>query len=133
MRRGGSGKAARGITRGSQSKKENRAALVHWDNSAFTGGGGQGYSVINYHHQFPDAVAVSVSNAMSVRDSLPCRLRAGSIDDGGPQPCSFAQQLAWFVDGGRSIAGFRSKKPLGISLNPVMTHGWTGKSSVRTV
>lgn len=50
-------------------------------------------------------------------------LRAGSIDDGGSQPCAFAQQLASFVDGGRSIAGLRSKKPLGISLNPVLTHG----------
>lgn len=50
-------------------------------------------------------------------------LRAGSIDDGGSQPRAFAQQLASFVDGGRSIAGLRSKKPLGISLNPVLTHG----------
>jgi hypothetical protein len=55
------------------------------------------------------------------------------FDDGGSQSCAFAQQLASFVEGGRSIAGLRSKKPLGISLNPVLTHGWTGKSSVRTV
>ena len=50
-------------------------------------------------------------------------LRAVSIDDGNSQLCVLAQQLASFVDGGRSIAGLRSKKPLGISLNPVLTHG----------
>jgi hypothetical protein len=45
------------------------------------------------------------------------------LTTGGSQPCAFAQQLASFVDAGRSIAGLRSKKPLGISLNPVLTHG----------
>ena len=43
-----------------------------------------------------------------------------------------AQQLVLFFDGGRSIVGFRSKKPFGMSRNPVLTHGCTGKSSVRT-
>src|SRR5580704_5632156 len=48
------------------------------------------------------------------------------------QARAFAQQLVLFFDDGRSMAGFRSKKPLGMSLNPVTTHGCTGKSSVRT-
>ena len=42
------------------------------------------------------------------------------------------QQLASLRVGGRSIMGFRSKKPDGISLNPQLATGWTGKSSGRT-
>src|SRR5262245_27717749 len=42
------------------------------------------------------------------------------------------QELASLRVGGRSIMGFRSKKPDGISLNPQLTTGWTGKSSGRT-
>ena len=40
-------------------------------------------------------------------------------------------QQWWPADGGRFIAGFRSKKPHGCSSSPTYSHGITGKSSGR--
>ena len=42
-----------------------------------------------------------------------------------------AWQLLSFLSAGRSMVGLVSKKPTGISLKPVVTQGWTGKSSGR--
>jgi hypothetical protein len=37
----------------------------------------------------------------------------------------FESLLAAFISGGRSIAGFPSKKPSGLSVNPVFSQGMT--------
>mmetsp|Transcript_22578 Transcript_22578/g.56040 ORF Transcript_22578/g.56040 Transcript_22578/m.56040 type:complete len:207 (-) Transcript_22578:266-886(-) len=44
-------------------------------------------------------------------------------------PQHFDCSLFSFVSGGRSIAGFPAKNPSGFSVNPVVSHGITGKSS----
>ncbi len=43
----------------------------------------------------------------------------------------FASLLALFVEGATSLPGFWSKNPTGISLNPAVMQGCTGKSSGR--
>jgi hypothetical protein len=56
----------------------------------------------------------------------------GFLKDDHPQQLPpFASLLALFVEGATSLPGFWSKNPTGISLNPAVMQGCTGKSSGR--
>jgi hypothetical protein len=57
---------------------------------------------------------------------VPARERYGEH-----QPSGWQWSPPADADGARSIAGFRSKKPNGLSVNPVYSTGMTGKSSGR--